>query len=224
MAVHEVELRDAWRHLSGGGHTDALERLLGRYREPHRRYHTAEHVMWVLRHVAEIAATGAAGDVPHDLAAVQLAALYHDAVYNPAATQPAANEIASASLAGACAAAFGWSDERADRIERLVLATAHDTAHSDGTHAEQPDADTAVLVDADLAILGAEPAAYAAYVNGVRHEYHHVPDHLWRQGRATVLQSLLDRRTIYATPHMRAGVEARARANLAAELATLSHS
>jgi len=215
MGAHEVELRDAWRHLSGGSHSAALERLLGRYREPHRRYHTTEHVMWVLRHVVEIASTGHPGDTPLDLPAVQLAALYHDAVYDPAATKPAANEIASAALAGACASAFEWSDERADHVEQLVFATADHLAH---------DVDAAVLLDADLAILGAEPAAYAAYMHGVRHEYHHVPDHLWVVGRAAVVRSFLERSTIYTTPHMQGTREARARANLAAELATLSQS
>ena len=190
MGAHEVELRDAWRHLSGGSHSAALERLLGRYREPHRRYHTTEHVMWVLRHVVEIASTGHPGDTPLDLPAVQLAALYHDAVYDPAATKPAANEIASAALAGACASAFEWSDERADHVEQLVFATADHLAH---------DVDAAVLLDADLAILGAEPAAYAAYMHGVRHEYHHVPDHLWVVGRAAVLLSFPARSAIYTT-------------------------
>lgn len=224
MAVHEVELRDTWRHLGGGGHTEALERLLGRYREPHRRYHTTEHVVWVLRHIGAITATGMPGDTPRDLAAVQLAALYHDAVYDPTATKQAANEVASAALAGACAAAFGWPDERADRVERLVLATADHTVGPVGDPTGDGGADTAVLIDADLAILAAEPATYAAYVAGIRHEYRHVPDHLWRVGRAKVLQSFLDRPAVFHTPHMSAIGEARARANLTAELATLSHS
>ena len=86
------------------------------------------------------------------------------------------------------------------------------------------DVDAAVLIDADLAILGAEPAAYAAYVHGVRHEYHHVPDDLWVPGRSAVLRSFLDRPAIYLTPCMAADRESRARANLAAELATLSQS
>jgi len=212
MTTHEVELRDAWRHLADNGHSQALERLLGRYREPHRRYHTTEHVAHVLRHVAEIAATGVPGDTPSDLPAVLLAALFHDAVYNPAATGRGANEIASGALAGSCASAFGWSDERATAVERLVFATAD----------HEPDGiDAAVLIDADLAILGAEPAAYTAYVQGVREEYHHVADDAWLVGRTAVLQHFLQRERIFTTPYMSARREHHARANLAAELATL---
>lgn len=215
MAPHEVELRDVWRHLSGGGHTDALERLLGRYREPHRRYHTLEHLGWVLRHITEIASTGVAGDTADDLPAVQLAALYHDAVYDPTATGRGANEIASAGLAGACATLIGWSDERATHVERLVFATSE----------HEPDGpDAAVLLDADLAILGADPAAYAAYAQAIREEYRHVPDDAWRTGRTAVLRAFSERPAIFRTPFMHTAREARARANIAAELATLTGS
>ena len=212
MVGHEVELRDTWRHLCGGAHTQALERLLGRYREPHRRYHTTEHVVWVVRHVSQITSTGLDDDVPDDLAAVLLAALYHDAVYDPMATK-AANEIASAALAGACAASFGWSDERSNHVERLVFATADHSVF---------DVDAAVLIDADLAVLGDEPGVYTAYVRGVREEYAHVTNETWRSGRAAVLEGFLQRDAIFTTPFMYAQREARARANLTAELTTLT--
>ena len=78
-----------------------------------------------------------------------------------------------------------------------------------------------MLLDADLAVLGAEPAAYQAYVTGVRAEYAHVDAAAWRTGRAAVLRDLLARRPLYATEPARARWEARAGANMAAELATL---
>ena len=81
--------------------------------------------------------------------------------------------------------------------------------------------DTAVLVDADLAILGADPAGYSTYVTGVR-LYRHVSDEEWRSGRAAVLEAFLERPTIYSTPTGRDRWETRARANLAAELAGLA--
>ena len=40
------------------------------------------------------------------------------------------------------------------------------------------------MVDADLAVLGSEPAAYQAYVTGVRAEYGQLDDEQWRTGRA----------------------------------------
>ena len=108
-------------------------------------------------------------------------------------------------------AQLGQPTDRATRTARLVEATADHVPTN---------ADEAVLIDADLAVLGADPATYEAYARGVRREYAHVDDEAWRAGRATVLQGFLDRAAIYHTAPMQA-CEARARANLAAELAGL---
>lgn len=215
MTAPEVELRRAWRSLAGAAGATrpsaeaeaAFESLLARHREPHRRYHTATHVMWVLRHLHELTA---AGEGPSDGAAAQLAALFHDVVYDPRAAD---NEARSAALAVAAAAALGWGDGRQALVHRLVMATAgHRPA----------DADEAALVDADLAILGAPPNEYAAYARAVRAEYAHVPEDAWHSGRAAVLRGFAGLDHLYATALMRRTREARAFANIAAELATLS--
>lgn len=207
MSSPEVALRSAWHQVADGHHLHELDHLLARLREPHRRYHTATHVMWVLRHIDHIVAAGVPDDL--DLGAVRLAALWHDAVYLPTRSD---NEAVSAQLAHDVALRLGWTDARADDVHRLVMATA---GHS-------PDAtDEVVLVDADLAILGADPKDYAAYVQGVRVEYAHVPDDQWRVGRAAVLQQFIDAPVLFHTAVMQRERGARARANLAAELATL---
>ena len=77
-----------------------------------------------------------------------------------------------------------------------------------------------MLLDADLAILSADPSAYEAYVRGVRGEYAHVDDAAWRVGRGAVLRSLLAPECRYSTATF-VGRDARARANLTAELVTL---
>jgi len=207
MSTPEVALRSAWQQVAGTHHPQLLDHLLARHREPHRRYHTATHVMWVLRHIDHIVAESA--DVSLDLPAIRLAALFHDAVYDPTRAD---NEAASAHIAGAVAEQLGWAEPRRVAVERLVIATA---AHS-------PSAlDEAVLVDADLAILGAEPKDYAAYVQGVRSEYAHVDAEQWKSGRAAVLQRFIDAPRLFHTEVMRRERESRARANLAAELASL---
>ena len=96
---------------------------------------------------------------------------------------------------------------------RLILATA---AHEPGDTAE------AVLLDADLSILGTDPVTYERYVRGVRAEYAHVDEPAWVSGRAAVLQRFLDRPHIYATDLVRDRSEARARHNLTRELAELT--
>jgi predicted metal-dependent HD superfamily phosphohydrolase len=195
MTAPEVELRAVWHRLAGRRHDHHLDGLLRRLAEPHRRYHTAVHVMWVLRHLA---------DTPTelDLSALQLAALYHDAIYDPQAASPA-NEVASADLAATVATDLGWDAERVALVHRLIVSTAHlePSVHAD------PHEQT--LITADLAILGADPADYAAYVVGVRAEYAHVSDPDWRVGRSAVVQHLLTFDTLGP----------RARANLTAELA-----
>ena len=207
MAAPEPELELAWqRHI--GGDRRLLDGLLSRHREKQRRYHTATHVAWVIRHIEELAAVE---HVDH-LDEVVAAAFYHDAVYEP--THPA-NERASARLARRDLTTLGWSNERAERVAAMIEATAH-------ADSALPMGDTAILLDADLAILGSDPAAYSTYVASVRAEFRHVDDDAWRAGRASVVQGFADRATIYTTTTARGRWEQRARANLAAELAALT--
>lgn len=213
MTAPEVELRRVWHRVVGGGHDHHLDSVLARHREPHRHYHTATHVVRVCRHVDLIAA---AHPVP-DTDAVLAAAVYHDAVYDTTAAH-GHNERASAALAAQVLHDVGWTASRCAEVERLIgLTVGHPVADGFADH----DPAGAVLVDADLAILGADPADYSAYVTGVRAEYGHVGDEAWRTGRAAVLLGFLDRSAIYATTTMRAERESRARANLTAELASL---
>lgn len=210
MTSPEVELRRVWHRIAGRRDDSAFEALMGRHREPHRRYHTATHVVWVCRHVDDLVGAHPVPDVEVLLAA----ALFHDAVYDPTAAAPS-NEVHSAALAAHVLGEVGWAAGRVGELVRLVELTAgHEPDHGDVAGA--------VLVDADLAVLGGDAASYAAYVTGVRAEYSHVDDAAWRDGRAAVLRHFLDRPAIYATPTMRAGREHRARANLSAELATLT--
>jgi predicted metal-dependent HD superfamily phosphohydrolase len=202
------ELRAAWTMAVGSDHDalGALDDVLGRHRQPHRRYHGVRHVTWVVRHVHELAAPCHVSD----LGAVLAAAFYHDAVYDPRAGD---NEEQSARLAVRVLGDLGWSAERCAVVARFVRATAG--------HVADGDIDCAVLLDADLAVLGSEPAAYQAYVTGVRAEYGHLDDEQWCTGRSAVLRRLLDRQPLYSTHAGRSRWERRARANIAAEMASL---
>lgn len=215
MTTPEVELRTAWQRLAGAGRSEPFDALLARLREPHRQYHTAAHVMWVLRH-AEHILDGLPGQ-PLDADAVRLAALWHDAVYDPTASD---NEDVSARLAHGVALHLGWTGARASLVEELVASTAPGWQRPTPQHAAAAIDEFDVLHDADLAILGSEPAAYQAYVNGVRREFAHVTDDAWRLGRSSVIRSILAADPLYRTPAMM-GRTARARANLTAELAAL---
>ena len=209
MSADEHELRAAWSRCVDDSH-DAwvlFDSLISRHREAHRHYHGVRHVTWVVRHVEELAVA----EPVDDIAAVVVAAFFHDAVYDPQASD---NEVASARLADRELTVLGWDESRRGLVTAMVEATAtHD--------APAIDTDTAVLLDADLAVLGSDPAGYQAYVAGVRSEYAHVSADAWRAGRTQVLRSFLERPALFATPTGRARWETRARANLAAELASL---
>ncbi|MBT2398502.1 hypothetical protein [Streptomyces sp. ISL-100] len=184
------------------------ENLLARWAEPQRRYHTTDHLLAVLGHL-DLDSLAAHADDP---AAVRLAAWFHDAVYRPDRTE---NEERSAALAERALAELGLDDARTSEVARLVRLTAtHDPAPGD-TNGE-------ALCDADLAILAAPPASYAAYTAAVREEYGFVPDDAFREGRAAVLRQLLELPTLFRTPHGRAEWEARARQNLTTELDLLT--
>jgi predicted metal-dependent HD superfamily phosphohydrolase len=193
-----LELLDAWlAALPAGTDGEAAGReLLGRWGEPHRRYHTVGHLVAVLSIV----------DGLEGSAETRLAAWFHDAVYDPERPD---NEERSAELAGAVLGRLGVS---ADEVIRLVLLTrSHDP--------EPGDRNGAVLCDADLGILAAPAPEYAAYATAIRAEYRHVPDGAFRTGRAAVLAHLLGLPRLY---RLHEHWEAPARANLGRELADLT--
>ena len=204
-------LPEAWLRAAAavGARSDVAQagaELLGRYAEPHRRYHDLAHLDEVLRRVDELAEH--AGDVR----VVRLAAWFHDAVYDPTAAD---NEENSARLAETTLAELRVEDAVVAAVARLVRGTAD--------HAPAPgDVDAAVLCDADLAILASGPERYQVYVEAVRAEYDHVDDRAFATGRAEVLRGLLARDPMFSTPTGRDRWEAAARANATAELARLS--
>jgi predicted metal-dependent HD superfamily phosphohydrolase len=179
--------------------------LLARWRAPERRYHDAEHLAEVLDGVDALAASA------RDAAAVRLAAWFHDAVYDG---RPGDDEQRSADLAGVVLTSLGVPADRIAQVRRLVLLTAaHDPAPGDD--------DGAVLSDADLAILASPPERYGRYVRAVREEYPHVPEDMFRAGRAAVLRALDAAPRLYRTAAARERWEDPARANLARELTAL---
>ena len=198
----------AWRVFGLPAPADAVrDDLLRRWSEPQRHYHTPQHLAECLalferhrklaRHPGEVA----------------IALWYHDAVYEVAATAPGANERASAELAADALRAAGAAPEVAARVHALVLATRHD--------AEPVGADAALLVDIDLAILGAAPPRFAEYERQIRAEYAHVPATLFALKRGEILRAFAARPAIFATPALHDELEAAARTNLAAAIASL---
>ncbi|MEV6691865.1 metal-dependent phosphohydrolase [Micromonospora sp. NPDC051196] len=207
-------LIERWRaavRAAGAAEPAAIEavgtELLERWREPHRRYHTVDHLAAVLDVVDRYASAGPRPDL------VRLAAWCHDAVYDPRAPGDR-NERDSAALAGTLLTRAGLPDPEVTEVRRLVLLTA-------GHRVDPADADGVLLCDADLAVLAAPEPEYDRYATAIRQEYAHVPPADYRIGRAQVLTNLLALPTIFRLPTPASQWEPRARANLARELGNL---
>ncbi|MEX5299206.1 DUF4031 domain-containing protein [Kocuria sp. CPCC 205292] len=185
------------------------EELVHRWSEPHRHYHGPAHLLAVLE-ALDLLLAGTRLD-PARSEALVLAAWFHDAVYRG---RPGADEQESAELARARLTAAGFPETLAAEVERLVLLTL-------GHRVTDEDPAGGLLLDADLSVLGADPAGYAAYVAGVRKEYAHVPEAVFAQARLRVLEDLRHRRPLFRTPAARRRWGAAAVRNLEDEIARL---
>lgn len=188
--------------------------LLRGWSEPHRRYHTTEHLAEVLDALDELTGAGAVGGA--DALVARAVGWYHDLAYDPRA-RPGSNEHRSATLARDHLHRLGVQDQLVDAVEAGVLMT----VDHEITCVAAPSAALDAVHDADLWILCSPPERYAAYREQVRQEYAHVPDDLFARGRATVMGPFLRRERIYRTEHAHRSWTERARTNLAQELTEL---
>jgi predicted metal-dependent HD superfamily phosphohydrolase len=183
----------------------AFADLARRYSEEARHYHNLTHLHETLTVIDDL------HELMRDAAAVRLAAWFHDAVYDSRAKD---NEERSAELAAAVLTGLGLAQLLVAEVGRLILLT---KAHRAG----DDDCDGRVLLDADLAILGAEADRYDDYARAVRREYVWVAEDAYRDGRRRVLEAFLDRPRIFFTDRMFRSHETRARENLRRECAEL---
>lgn len=191
------------RHAPRALPAAVVAELARRYGEPHRAYHTAAHVDAVLAWFDRVIDDGPGWTAPDD---VYVAIVFHDAIYDATRGD---NEAASAALADTLVGA-------SPRARALIELTAR---HGKLAAAELAgDLDAQLFLDADLAIVGAEPATFDAYDRAVRVEYAHVPDAAYRAGRGAFLRTLLGRDRLFFSDFFHARLDAPARANLARAL------
>jgi len=180
------------------------QQLATHYNEPHRHYHTLDHVAACLgwldqyHHLAE------------DPLCLELALWAHDVIYDPRATD---NEARSADWFAQHFADSTLTNTQRNRVHALILATIHPHPPTDP--------DMALLQDIDLSILGADAKLYDRYEGWIRLEYDFVPEEAFRKGRSGVLRSFLDQDVIYHTAELSERLEMSARNNLKRALAEL---
>ena len=179
----------------------AIAALAEAYGQPHRAYHTATHIAEVLGWYDRVA-DDVGWAAPVD---VYLAIVFHDAIYVAGAKD---NEARSA----AWARVEGCSDRTAEMIEL--------TARHGGLVPGDVDDETARFLDCDMAILGSDPPAFAAYDAAIAIEYRAVPVEAYRAGRRAFLAGVLAKPRIFLSDYFHTRLDAAARANLAAALTT----
>jgi predicted metal-dependent HD superfamily phosphohydrolase len=174
------------------------------YTSAGRYYHTLDHIHAML---CTVRAPGGADEMP----ALPLAVWFHDAIYDTRAND---NEEKSAALARRALQPLGVPEAILSETERLILLT---KTHSPASG----DRPGQLLIDADLAVLGAPETEYDAYARAIRQEYAWVHEETYRTGRRTVLETFLRRPRIYCTEEMFVQREEMARQNLRREIETL---
>jgi predicted metal-dependent HD superfamily phosphohydrolase len=152
-----------------------VDGLIAAYQEPQRHYHTLQHIQECLSLLPLVI-----NDCVHP-DEVALAIWYHDVIYDPKAHD---NEERSAARVLSDLMPLKGNSVVVDRISQLVLATKKHVASN---------ADERVLMDIDLAVLGAGPARFAQYDAQIRSEYAHVPYWTYVRARRKVLSGFMQK-------------------------------
>ena len=181
-----------------------FDKLKQVYTESGRYYHTDKHIADCLTYLQT---------VHHQAtrpAEIEVALWFHDAVYD---TRREDNEEQSAEWAITFLGASKVRQAVIDRIARLIMVTQTHDPHN---------TDAALMADIDLNILGAQPHVFEQYDTDIRREYSWVSHEQFRQGRADVLNSFLERAEIYSTAYFSEKYEQQARLNLRRKIEQLS--
>jgi predicted metal-dependent HD superfamily phosphohydrolase len=195
-----LEWQHAWQTLGAMPANISMalyDDIIARYNETHRYYHTLQHLTECLAKLTELS------DFAKQPAEIEIALWFHDAIYEPTQYD---NEQLSAEWAKSAILAAGLSETLAERVYDLIMATQH--------HVQPNDDDTQILIDVDLAVLGADSERFREYEQQIRQEYAFVPEATFRIKRAEILQRLLTQKTIFNTPLFIQRYEQTARANL----------
>lgn len=171
--------------------------LIRAHAEPHRFYHTLDHIAACLRHLDSVR------DITERPDEIEMALWFHDAVYAPFS---ATNEEDSAEWAADWLQACGAEKPVFSRIADLILATK--------SHKAPEGTDGQFMLDIDLSILGTPSDIYDEFELNIRREYKRVPAFIFRKKRKAILQGFLDRDRLYNTGYFFDKLESNARINL----------
>jgi predicted metal-dependent HD superfamily phosphohydrolase len=180
--------------------------LVRHYNGDGRYYHVLNHVGELLDMVSEVR------DLTQDYQTIQLAIWFHDVIYDPRGKD---NEVKSAEYAREALQKLGLPERTVNRVSDLILKTVSHVS-------EKEDGDALILLDADLAPLGANEEVFSRQSEALRQEFSWIPEEEYRASRVRILNSFLSRERIYQTEWMYQARERQARNNLSQAIAKLT--
>lgn len=211
--VREEMLQQRWgrfmHHVGAPPSADGIFRtvLVPLYNEPHRKYHTLEHIEACLfmfdTHVPKSVVRRSD---------IELAIWFHDLVYY---TTSGTNEEESANLLLHHGKLNRFNATSLENAVKLVLAT---KKHEFPPNMSE---EMGLFLDIDLSILGAKDEVFDKYERAIREEYAWVPTARFAEGRIAILKSFLDRDWVFATKEFRRLYEGQARSNIKRSIAAL---
>lgn len=203
----EVELRARFHALWNrmGAQLDAnpmFDSIFEAYSQPHREYHTWQHLYEVLTHFDRVKQLCVYPD------GTEFGLWMHDFFYE--LRVDANNEERSEDAAGSYCLDAGFEPNLAEHVRNVVNVLSHNRAPKN--------IDERCAVDCDLLILGQTHSRYSEYVSQIQDEYCEVPRGVFIPKRLEILRRFVNRDQIYYTPVFKEEYEDRARENLRFEI------
>lgn len=202
MALVDKHVKGIYDKLVGEEYNRSWSWFSGCYNRP-GKYHNLLHIAEMLDLLDRYA--------PDCSKEVRVAALFHDLING----EGPEDEARSANGAKA------RDGTNLELVAQYIRATAKCGLNKDFDKDPQ---NAGLLVDADMAILGAPRARYLEYTRGIRREYEQYPIEQYQVGRLHFLKGLLSREWIFYTDAFRFEFEARAGANIRWEIKRIESS
>ena len=178
--------------------------LTRRYCEDSRHYHTLDHISECFETLDNM------GELDDRTYVFWMSLFYHDAVYDPMRLD---NEAHSAALAiqsslnilTDTSKIVFHSEIARDLIYNIMMTKTHNAI---------PCEEAAILVDVDLAILGACPERFQQYEDQIRAEYSFVPEEIYKVKRAEIMKGFANRYLLFSRQSFRDKFGEQAKQNL----------
>jgi len=195
-----------------------LDDVLACYDEPHRAYHTREHLEEMFSLLDEIIELYGLSERETTIAALSI--FYHDIVYQTNSVDVISkNEQRSAQIAdGEMRVKLAVNDRAiCDAVETIIIATKD--------HSVDPEQNPvgALVIDIDMAILGSDKDRYEQYKGQIRKEFSTFSDVMFYQARRDhFLYPSVRKPRLFLTDSMQDRFGDQAKENMFAEIAEVN--